>query len=90
VLCLSILLNPNDSLFQNLHPENRFLKFGSPFSFLQTDQTGAIICVVAAQIANLCESFIGAALQGRKGYEWVPLLHLRLDSQTIVCCSFPM
>jgi uncharacterized membrane protein len=54
-----------------LHPENRFLKFGSPFSFLQTDQTGAIICVVAAQIANLCESFIGAALQGHESYEWI-------------------
>jgi uncharacterized membrane protein len=60
------------------------------YALKMTDQTGAIICVVAAQIANLCESFIGAALQGRKGYEWVPLLHLRLDSQTIVCCSFPM
>jgi uncharacterized protein (TIGR00297 family) len=35
-----------------------------------TDQTGTVICVVTAQIANLCESFIGAALQGHEGYEW--------------------
>ncbi|CAK9861115.1 unnamed protein product [Sphagnum jensenii] len=41
------------------------------YALKMTDQTGAIICVVAAQIANLCESFIGAALQGRKGYEWI-------------------
>lgn len=32
---------------------------------------GAIICVVAAQVANICESFIGAALQDQKGSEWV-------------------
>ena len=37
----------------------------------QIDQTGATICVFAAQVANLCESYIGAALQGRQGYEWV-------------------
>jgi uncharacterized protein (TIGR00297 family) len=36
-----------------------------------TDQTGTVICVVTAQIANLCESFIGAALQGHEGYEWI-------------------
>ncbi|KAH9549021.1 hypothetical protein CY35_11G118500 [Sphagnum magellanicum] len=38
-----------------------------------TDQTGTVICVVTAQIANLCESFIGAALQGHEGYEWSPV-----------------
>ena len=31
----------------------------------------AVICVVAAQIANLGESFIGAALQGKEGFRWV-------------------
>jgi uncharacterized protein (TIGR00297 family) len=36
-----------------------------------TDQTGTVICVVTAQIANLCESFIGAALQGHEAYEWI-------------------
>jgi uncharacterized protein (TIGR00297 family) len=36
-----------------------------------TDQTGAVICVVAAQVANFCESYIGAAWQGREGYEWI-------------------
>ncbi|XP_024392744.1 protein VTE6, chloroplastic [Physcomitrium patens] len=35
------------------------------------DLPGAIICVGAAQVANLCESFIGAALQGQKGTEWI-------------------
>ena len=39
----------------------------------QIDQTGATICIVAAQVANLCESYVGAALQGRQGYEWVLL-----------------
>ena len=39
----------------------------------QIDQTGATICVFAAQVANLCESYVGAALQGRQGYEWVLL-----------------
>ena len=38
---------------------------------VQTDTLGAVICVVAAQVGNLCESFVGAALQGQKGYEWV-------------------
>ena len=41
---------------------------------MQTDVPGAVICVVAAQVANLCESFIGAALQDRKGSEWVCLV----------------
>jgi uncharacterized membrane protein len=40
---------------------------------VQTDVAGAVMCVVAAQVANLCESFIGAALQDQKGSEWVCL-----------------
>lgn len=36
-----------------------------------TNQSGAVICVVAAQVANFCESYIGAALQGREGLEWI-------------------
>ncbi|KAI9085972.1 hypothetical protein K1719_032049 [Acacia pycnantha] len=31
----------------------------------------AAICVLASQIANLGESFIGAALQGKKGFQWL-------------------
>lgn len=31
----------------------------------------AIICVLAAQIANLGESVIGAALQEKEGFKWV-------------------
>lgn len=41
---------------------------------MQTDVSGAVICVLAAQVANLCESFIGAAFQDQKGFEWVCLL----------------
>jgi len=36
-----------------------------------TDTIGAVICVIAAQVGNLCESFVGAALQGQNGYEWL-------------------
>ncbi len=59
-------------------------------SFLQTDQTGTVICVVTAQIANLCESFIGAALQGHEGYEWVFPLLLPLIHKLLLPCSFWM
>ncbi|XP_071907320.1 protein VTE6, chloroplastic-like [Coffea arabica] len=31
----------------------------------------AIICVVASQIANLGESFIGAEFQGKEGFKWL-------------------
>ncbi|XP_054811295.1 protein VTE6, chloroplastic-like isoform X2 [Prosopis cineraria] len=31
----------------------------------------AVICVLASQIANLGESFIGAVFQGKKGFQWV-------------------
>jgi uncharacterized membrane protein len=31
----------------------------------------AIICVIASQIANVGESIIGAALQEKKGFQWV-------------------
>lgn len=37
----------------------------------QIDAVEAVICVVAAQIANLGESFIGAALQGKEGFRWL-------------------
>jgi hypothetical protein len=38
---------------------------------LQTDVKGIITCVVAAQVANICESIVGATLQGQKGFKWV-------------------
>lgn len=41
------------------------------FCCCQIDVSGAILCVLASQVANLCESYVGATLQGRKGYEWV-------------------
>lgn len=41
---------------------------------LQVDATGAIIAILASQIANLFESVLGATLQGRAGFEWVSSL----------------
>ncbi|XP_073394447.1 protein VTE6, chloroplastic [Physcomitrium patens] len=41
------------------------------YSINLTDQFGAVICVLAAQVANFCESYIGAALQGREGFKWI-------------------
>lgn len=41
---------------------------------VQVDKSGAIIAVGASQLANLFESFLGATLQGRPGYEWVRLI----------------
>lgn len=41
------------------------------YSINLTDQSGAFICVLASQVANFCESYIGAGLQGRKGFEWI-------------------
>lgn len=32
---------------------------------------GAVICVVASQLANFAESFAGATVQGRDGLEWL-------------------
>lgn len=37
----------------------------------QIDTYEAVICVIASQIANLGESIIGAALQEKKGFQWV-------------------
>lgn len=34
----------------------------------------AVICVLAAQIANVGESLIGAALQDKEGFGWVSLI----------------
>lgn len=67
----AIFLN---TIFQNRLPFLNLLLLIKMWLLLQTDQTGAVICVVAAQVANFCESYIGAALQGREGYEWVPVL----------------
>jgi len=53
-----------------------------------TDQTGTVICVVTTQIANLCESFIGAALQGHEGYEWVLPRLLPLIHKLLLPCTF--
>ncbi|CAK9267637.1 unnamed protein product [Sphagnum jensenii] len=36
-----------------------------------TDVKGIITCVVAAQVANICESIVGATLQGQKGFKWL-------------------
>lgn len=44
---------------------------GVAFALQEIDVSGAILCVLASQVANLCESYVGATLQGRKGYEWL-------------------
>ena len=38
---------------------------------LQVSMSRAVIGVFASQIANLFESYIGATLQDKPGYEWV-------------------
>ncbi|KAH7425386.1 hypothetical protein KP509_11G051800 [Ceratopteris richardii] len=43
----------------------------------------ALICVVASQVANLLESYLGATLQDRKGFEW-----LNNDVVNVVNISF--
>ncbi|XXG77424.1 hypothetical protein AAC387_Pa08g1578 [Persea americana] len=37
----------------------------------EVDVPEAIVCVIASQIANLGESFIGAALQDKEGFRWL-------------------
>ncbi|BBN14855.1 hypothetical protein MPTK1_6g15050 [Marchantia polymorpha subsp. ruderalis] len=41
------------------------------YALNQVDATGAIIAILASQIANLFESVLGATLQGRAGFEWL-------------------
>jgi hypothetical protein len=36
--------------------------------------TQAAVCVVASQIANFGESYIGAVLQDKEGFQWVSIL----------------
>lgn len=38
---------------------------------IQVDVTGAVICVIASQIANLGESIVGASFQEKEGFQWV-------------------
>ncbi|KAJ4843179.1 Protein vte6, chloroplastic [Turnera subulata] len=37
----------------------------------EVNASEAVVCVIASQIANLGESIIGAALQEKKGFEWL-------------------
>lgn len=37
----------------------------------QITAQGAVVCVVASQIANLFESYAGATLQDRQGFKWI-------------------
>ncbi|KAH9309721.1 hypothetical protein KI387_037632, partial [Taxus chinensis] len=36
----------------------------------QIDGVGAVICVISSQIANICESQIGASFQDKEGFKW--------------------
>ncbi|MCO5591622.1 hypothetical protein L7F22_045611 [Adiantum nelumboides] len=49
----------------------------------QVTARGAIICVVASQLANLFESYAGATLQDKKGFEW-----LNNDTVNVLNISF--
>lgn len=40
---------------------------------LQVDVSQVAVCVLASQIANYVESYIGATLQDKEGFEWVSL-----------------
>jgi uncharacterized membrane protein len=40
---------------------------------LQVDVLQVAVCVLASQIANYVESYIGATLQDKEGFEWVSL-----------------
>ncbi|KAL2621579.1 hypothetical protein R1flu_001784 [Riccia fluitans] len=43
----------------------------SSYFLNQVNSTGAVIALVASQVANLFESYLGATLQGRPGFEWL-------------------
>lgn len=45
------------------------------FSF-KLDIPQAVICVVASQIANFVESYIGAVLQDKEDFQWVSIYFL--------------
>ena len=50
------------------------------------DRRGALLCLVASQVANYGESLLGATLQGRPGFEWVShcMADCRTDSYSFV------
>lgn len=43
------------------------------FFLFKVDIPKAVICVVASQIANFVESYIGAVLQDKEGFQWVSI-----------------
>lgn len=74
-------------MFSNPNTPRR--KGGSPWLLrkescvmLQVDVSQVVLCVLASQIANYVESYIGATLQDKEGFEWVSL-HFYL---TKYCC----
>jgi uncharacterized membrane protein len=40
---------------------------------LQVNVSQVVVCLLASQIANYGESYIGATLQDKEGFEWVSL-----------------
>lgn len=44
---------------------------------VQVDGAGAVVAVVASQVANVFESWLGATSQGKQGREWVRRTGLR-------------
>ncbi|EFJ07635.1 hypothetical protein SELMODRAFT_133256 [Selaginella moellendorffii] len=41
------------------------------WSLHEVDFSGAVICVISSQVANFFESYLGATLQGKPGFEWL-------------------
>lgn len=55
----------------------------------------ALICIIASQIANLLESFVGATIQDRKGFEWlnndvVNVLNISFGATFAIITSYAM
>ncbi|KAI5058211.1 hypothetical protein GOP47_0026929 [Adiantum capillus-veneris] len=59
----------------------------------QVSARGAVMCVVASQLANLLESYAGATLQDKEGFEWLnnDLINvLNISSGAILAMMFQM
>lgn len=44
---------------------------GAGYLLGQVDVSQVVLCVLASQIANYVESYIGATLQDKEGFEWL-------------------
>ncbi|KAF7836617.1 protein VTE6, chloroplastic [Senna tora] len=58
-----------EGTFAGIAASSVLASFGCLLGKINTPE--AVICVLASQIANLGESIIGAALQAKKGFQWL-------------------